>query len=109
MPHCIIEYAKPLENQIAVAELVKELFDGMVNSGLFNRSSIKVRALPSDYFMTGSDKQLYIHTTIKLLPGRSTEQKEKLGKALLDIKTQAFGDITMLSVEVVDLKESYFK
>ncbi|WP_417454861.1 5-carboxymethyl-2-hydroxymuconate Delta-isomerase [Kiloniella sp.] len=109
MPHCIIEYAKPLENQIAVADLVKELFEGMVNSGLFNRSSIKVRALPSDHFVNGSDKQLYIHTTIKLLPGRSPEQKEKLGKGLLDIKTQALGDTAMLSVEVVDLKEAYFK
>ncbi|WP_120495778.1 5-carboxymethyl-2-hydroxymuconate Delta-isomerase [Kiloniella sp. EL199] len=109
MPHCIVEYAAPLQNKIDVPNLVENLFEGMIDSGLFDRATIKVRATPSDHFMTGSDKQLYMHTTVKLLPGRSPQQKEMLGERLLEIKTQVLAGTAMLSVEVVDLSEAYFK
>ncbi|KLN59960.1 hypothetical protein WH96_14705 [Kiloniella spongiae] len=109
MPHCIVEYAAPLQNQINVSSLVDDLFSGMVDTGLFDPTTIKVRAVPSDHFKTGSDKQLYIHTTVKLLPGRSSQQKETLGQALMDIKAQALAGAAMLSVEVVDLSDAYFK
>lgn len=109
MPHCIVEYATPLQNQIDISSLIESLFEGMVDTGLFDRATIKVRAIASDHFMTGSDKQHYMHTTVKLLPGRSPQQKEMLGARLLEIKTQALAGTAMLSVEVVDLSEAYFK
>ncbi|KKJ75560.1 hypothetical protein WH95_17805 [Kiloniella litopenaei] len=109
MPHCIVEYAKPLENHIKIADLITELFEGMESTELFDRAAIKVRAIASDHFLTGSDKQLYVHTTIKLLPGRSSQQKEVLGTKLLETKRQKLADQAMLSVEIVDLNEAYFK
>ncbi len=109
MPHCIVEYAEPLNDQIDVANLTENLFEGMAGTSLFDRATIKVRAISTKHFMTGSDKQLYMHTTVKLLPGRSPQQKEILGRKLLEIKAQVLADKAMLSVEVVDLSEAYFK
>lgn len=109
MPHCIIEYAAPLEEIVAISELVDEVFSATANTGLFDTTSIKVRALPLTHFKTGAEQQLYVNTTVKLLPGRTLQQKENLGKSVLQSKQVLLEGKALLSVEVVDFSESYFK
>ena len=109
MPHCIIEYAAPLEKIIDISKLIDEVFTETANTGLFDTTSIKVRALPFASFKTGADQQLYVNTTIKLLPGRTRQQKEGLGKAVLQSKQALLDGKALLSVEVVDISATYFK
>ncbi|OUS12214.1 hypothetical protein A9Q97_06395 [Rhodospirillales bacterium 47_12_T64] len=109
MPHCIIEYAVPLAEEGIISQLVDDVFDAAAKSGLFDTAAIKVRAIPFSAYKTGADQQLYVNTTVKLLPGRTAEQKESLGKSVLQAKQGLLEGKALLSVEVVDISSSYFK
>ena len=109
MPHCIIEYAAPLENIIDISKLVDEVFRAADETGLFDTASIKVRALPFTSFKAGADQQLYVSTIVKLLPGRTQQQKETLGKTVLASKQTLLEGKALFFVEVVDISASYFK
>ncbi|MBO9481565.1 hypothetical protein J7439_09030 [Salinisphaera sp. G21_0] len=50
MPHCIIEYSRPPEAIVSPEALMERVHQGVVSSGLFDASAIKVRALPYDHF-----------------------------------------------------------
>ncbi|WP_419902798.1 5-carboxymethyl-2-hydroxymuconate Delta-isomerase [Kiloniella sp.] len=109
MPHCIIEYATPLEGKISITKLIDDVFMATAGSGLFDTAAIKVRAIPFADFKTGAEQQNYVNTTVKLLPGRTAEQKKNLGIAVLEAKRASLEGQALLSVEVVDISESYFK
>ncbi|MDG1858498.1 MAG: 5-carboxymethyl-2-hydroxymuconate Delta-isomerase [Emcibacteraceae bacterium] len=110
MPHCIIEFTRDLENAIDMNRLVDVAFESIEKTDLFNRSAIKCRAIPLDYFKSGLERDDYIHITVKILPGRTTEQKQLLTQSVIDEVSKIVGRIQSLSVEVVDLHgESYNK
>ncbi|WP_020593028.1 5-carboxymethyl-2-hydroxymuconate Delta-isomerase [Kiloniella laminariae] len=109
MPHCIIEYAAPLKSKIAITDLVEAVFAATAGSGLFEVASIKARALEIEHFKTGAVEQNFVSTTVKLLPGRTAVQKQALGEAILVAKQVLLKDRALLTVEVADLAEAYFK
>ncbi len=71
MPHCIVEYSKDLESQVAPTKLVETVHQGALASGLFEASHIKTRAVAYDYFQIGTEKSDFIHVTIRLHQGRT--------------------------------------
>jgi len=110
MPHCIIEYTRNLEPALDIQQLVNVAFESIEKTDIFNRSAIKTRAIPLDYFKSGLDRDDYIHITVKILPGRTTEQKKILTQSVIDGISAIVGRTKSLSVEVVDLDgDSYNK
>ncbi|MDG1997209.1 MAG: 5-carboxymethyl-2-hydroxymuconate Delta-isomerase [Emcibacteraceae bacterium] len=110
MPHCIIEYTRDLEPAVDIRSLVNAAFESIEKTELFNRSAIKSRAIPLDYFKSGLDRDDYIHITVKILPGRNAEQKKLLTQSVMDGISAIVGGTKSLSVEVVDLDgDSYNK
>ena len=108
MPHLIIEYARPLENDLDIQTLAETAFDGAVESELFTPANIKSRCHPVDAYWIGGEKQNFIHVNVKLLPGRTEEQKKMLSQKVFDAIKNFVGDIKT-SVEVHDLPEAYTK
>ncbi|MBO9491980.1 5-carboxymethyl-2-hydroxymuconate Delta-isomerase [Endozoicomonas sp. G2_1] len=108
MPHCIIEYSSRLNGEL----LVNLVHQGALASDLFQSegSDIKVRAMPYQSFKTGSVNLDFIHVTMRILPGRSAEQKSMLtGLVLQQLQTMALEGCS-ISVEVADIdKASYAK
>lgn len=110
MPHLIIEYAAPLKQEIDIQELVDATFDAAKASDLFGTKAIKVRAIPIDAFNTGGTNQAFIHVNIKLLPGRTMEQKKALSERVLANLTANVKEDVAISVEINDLDaDSYTK
>lgn len=103
MPHCIIEYTSELEPALDIKRLVINAFDGIEQSGLFDPTAIKVRATKLDYYKSGLDRNDFIHLTVKILPGRTDEQKKLLTEKILEKVTPIVGNTKSTSVEVVDL------
>lgn len=83
MPHCIIEYSKGIEHVLSPNELVKASFDGTVDSGLFDIEHIKVRAVAYEYYLVGTSSRGFIHVTMRLLAGRTSQQRKDLSAAIL--------------------------
>lgn len=103
MPHCVIEYAKNLEDRVAIAELVASVHKGALSSELFEPESIKTRALPVEHYQIGMTDSLFVHVTLRILHGRNHNQKKDLSRLVLaSVKPLLTGPIS-LSVEVVDI------
>ncbi|WP_105101496.1 5-carboxymethyl-2-hydroxymuconate Delta-isomerase [Microbulbifer pacificus] len=113
MPHLVIEYSQRLEGRISIATLVENGHRAMNNTGLFNASAIKTRALPYRDFALGNDEKgdrTFIHAEVRILEGRTTEQKEALSAAIFNSLCESAPEVPEISVEVRDMeKASYAK
>ena len=76
MPHCIIEYSKELENEITPSQLLKKVYQGTLKSNLFIDTDIKTRTISFENYQTGNKKISFINITIRILSGRTQEQKK---------------------------------
>lgn len=84
MPHCIIEYSKELEKNIAPVELINKVYKGALKSNLFEKDDIKIRAIAYKHYQTGNKKIDFIHITIRILSGRDKELKKLLSNLVLN-------------------------
>ncbi|KGA22394.1 5-carboxymethyl-2-hydroxymuconate Delta-isomerase [Pectobacterium brasiliense] len=101
MPHCIAEHSSDID----VNTLLPAIYHGALESGLFasDGSDIKVRSLAYDSYTTGGVRASFIHVAIKVLSGRTQEQKSSLSNRVLQ-KIEAL-ELKNLSVtvEVIDM------
>ncbi len=108
MPHCVVEHSTNLDSDL----LVEKVFIAASSTGLFepDGSDIKVRALGYSSYMTGPKKSDFIHVILKILFGRTSEQKLSLSNAVIEeLVALATNDIS-ITVEVVDMdRDSYRK
>ncbi|MFT7388377.1 MAG: 5-carboxymethyl-2-hydroxymuconate isomerase [Candidatus Endobugula sp.] len=127
MPHCIIEYASALTSITSPEALIQSVHSGAVNSGLFNVADIKLRAIPFDHYMSGAQKfdaalltsspsmkgngnLPFIHVCVKMLSGRTPEQRHHLSKSILEALSRLPLPSISLTVEVVEIEaQSYGK
>jgi len=108
VPHCIIEFSSSLD--ISPAFLVEAVHQGVLESALFEPSHIKTRALAYEYFQLAEDCNDFIHVTIRLHHGRTTQQKQLLTKLVLQQLAKLPLKSTTLTLETVDIEtESYAK
>lgn len=108
MPHCIAEHSSDID----VNALLPAIYRGALESGLFasdgsdgsDGSDIKVRSLAYDSYTTGGERASFIHVAIKVLSGRTEEQKSSLSNRVLQ-KIEALGLKNLsVTVEVIDME-----
>ena len=108
MPHCVVEHSSAIDGNT----LIPLVFAGALESKLFeiDGSDIKVRAMPYSNYQTGNMDVGFVHVTLKILSGRTIDQKSMLSKLVLEkLKTQNLVNCS-ISVEVVDIdRVSYSK
>ncbi|GAA5141463.1 5-carboxymethyl-2-hydroxymuconate isomerase [Thalassotalea piscium] len=83
MPHCIIEYAQPIEVLVSPEALIHAVYVGALNSQLFEAEDIKTRIIPFNHYSSGIIKQNFIHISLKILSGRTFQQRKVLSSAVL--------------------------
>ena len=108
MPHCIIEHSP----NISPDGLMHAVFNGALHSQFFlpDGADIKVRAMAYSNFKLGDGKASFVHVVVKILAGRTDEQKQRLSQEIIK-KLSGLGhqDIS-ITVEVVDMeRQSYQK
>lgn len=108
MPHVIIEYSDVLEAQITRKDLLNAAHQAVEDSGLFNAVDIRSRTQSFDNFRLGAEKNSFLHITIKLLTGRSDEQKAALTTGVVTaLRKFSLSDV-LISCECIDVhNESY--
>ena len=82
MPHCIIEHSSFIEP----VELNQKVFQGVLETNLFEPegSDIKVRSIAYANYQTGSAREDFIHVTLRILSGRSEQDKLLLSNGNVD-------------------------
>lgn len=110
MPHCIIEYSEDLESTVSPETLINSVYMGALNSQLFSADDIKTRSISFKHFTSGAVKQNFIHVAVKILSGRTLEQRSLVSSSVLkELNTLPLISIS-LTVEVIEIeKESYSK
>lgn len=110
MPHCIVEYSKELERSVKPSAFIEAVHQGALQTDLFEESDIKTRTLSFENHQTGGRTLCFVHVIVKILSGRSREQRAGLSKKILDeLKKLNLSSISM-TVEICEIeRETYAK
>jgi 5-carboxymethyl-2-hydroxymuconate isomerase len=109
MPHFVIEYARQLEDRVAIDEVMRTIFEAGARSGVMNPADIKVRAIPYDHFRPEGGIDAFLHLTVSLLEGRSDRQKEDLATAVRAALAALLPDVGSISIDVRDMNPVAYK
>lgn len=110
MPHCIVEYSQNLEQEVAPIEWLEAVKTACIESQLFSTEDIKLRSFPYKNFITAGQEDAFVHVTVRLLSGRTSEEKQGLSKRILDQLLALPVKGISLSVEMRDMdRETYSK
>ncbi|MCB5160838.1 5-carboxymethyl-2-hydroxymuconate Delta-isomerase [Marinomonas algarum] len=110
MPHCIVEYSQNLAQEVPPADWLEAVKSACVASTLFAETDIKLRSTPYKSFVTGGQEDAFVHVTVRLLSGRSLEQRQQLSHLVLESLTQFSLKNVSFSVEIGEMeRESYAK
>lgn len=108
MPHCIIEYSKTVD--IAPTQLVEAVHQAVLETALFDASHIKTRAMAYEHYQLADDSKDFIHVTVRLHSGRTTQQKQQLTAVILQSLKHLNLTSMTVTVEAVDIdRDSYAK
>ena len=109
MPHCIVEYAKDLETDIDLTELMTTTHFSIFSSGIFEEEDIKTRLIPYEVYRTGTTAKPFVHITLRILPGRSEQQKDMLSELILHNVVSMFHSDIAISVEIEDINQQSYR
>ncbi|MCB2082406.1 MAG: 5-carboxymethyl-2-hydroxymuconate Delta-isomerase [Hyphomicrobiales bacterium] len=112
MPHVILEHTDNITAQVKASSVLKRLHSAVVGSGLFSPDAVKTRRVSYDEVCWGEAGMPveFAHVTVKILAGRTTEQKEALADTVFAVLMAALPDVPKLSVDIHDMvKETYRK
>ncbi len=103
MPHCIISYTRDVEQDINIKSLLDVAFGAVESAGLFDRASIKARAIGYDIYKSGQSRNDYIHIDLKILSGRTAQQKKELSDHLMNTISPHIGRTKSLTIDIIDM------
>ncbi len=108
MPHILVEYSSNLEERVIINRLIEDLHKTVINSGLFDLSAIRTRALPRSVYRIANSNpdNAFLHIIARIRAGRSRDDRQKLGNALLEAAKAALaGDNRpiALGVEIYEI------
>jgi len=110
MPHCIIEYASAVADEISIDTLMAAVHDAAFSSGLFPEYDIKTRAIAFEHHRTGQTQDSFVHVAVHLLSGRDDDQKSDLAENVLAGIAPLLPRVVSVGVEIVDMhRDSYRK
>jgi len=110
LPHCIIEYSASLIDVVTPQTIIERVHQAALSSELFSSDDIKIRALAFRDYSLSDGSQQFIHITLRILSGRSDEQKNSLSQRVLNQLLQLELSSISLTVEVCDIdRTSYAK
>lgn len=108
MPHLIIEFSKGL----AEAEQIEAMLDAVhlaaADTGLFDESHIRVRAIPVAHYRVGGVREPFIHVQCRIHAGRNTAQKKQLSEAVLSVIRGQGWSVRVCTVEVVEMERASY-
>lgn len=110
MPHCIIEYSQNLEQEVPPLDWMEAVQKACIDSELFKPADIKLRAFSCKHFITGGVQDAFVHVTVRMLSGRTQQQKNELSQSVLDALCSFSVKQVSLSVEILEMEnESYLR
>ena len=107
MPHIVIEHTENTTDKMAL--LCKAVYDAACGCETFPLpSAVKVRSrLCANH--TGGTGDDFIHTTVRMLEGRTDAIKSEVSEAILNVMVEMFPTTASLTCEIVDLHTASYR
>ncbi len=116
MPHCILEASNNLLDTPDWADLLRQLHQGLVATGLFNEQDLKSRVVLHPLFRVadGAPDRAFVTLDVQVLEGRSDAVKAQISSAMEALLARAFPRTTEgmrlnLTVQVSDLHKASYR
>lgn len=106
MPHCIIEYTPRVVGTLPKNQLIQIAHHIMLDSGLFGVADVKTRAFVTEDYLLGNGQigdGDFIHIIIRLLEGRTVEQKRTLTNDMASSLRQCLPALLSITVDIIDM------
>lgn len=110
MPHLAIQYSANLETQTDLQALCDTLSDVMIETGLFPKGGIRVRAMAcSSYAIADNHAQNgFADMVLRMGAGRSLQDRQRAGEAILAAAKTHFQGLLdqphfALSLEIIEI------
>jgi 5-carboxymethyl-2-hydroxymuconate isomerase len=103
MPHFIIEQGRVLDNQADIDAALRIVADCGASDSTINPHDVKVRMVLVDHFLALDGCESFLHVTVKLLAGRTPEQKIGLSVRLREVLQTHFDHAGSISVDIHDM------
>jgi len=114
MPHLQIQYSSNLDAVLDMAQLCDRLNELMCASELFPTGGVRVRAIPTSAFSIADKhpKNAFIDMVLRIGIGRTAEQKQEIGQALIDQVSQTCAPLLQephfaLSLEILEINPEF--
>jgi len=109
MPHFVIDCSENVIRLKSADDIMQEVFNAAMLTGLFAESEIKVRINPFSYYNNGNSLNDFIHVFGYIMEGRNVEQKANLSKVIVTALNAVLPEIPVISINIKDFeKASYF-
>src|ERR1051325_1225189 len=108
MPHFIIDCSEKIIQQKSPDEIMQAVYDVAEATGLFAANDIKVRLHTYQHFKLGTGKKDFIHIFGNIMEGRSTEQRAKLSRKIIERLNEMFPDISILSINIGEFEQATY-
>jgi len=109
MPHFVIEYSCDVERDYDIKKVMQIAFEAGVKSGVMQADDIKVRARPYDHYRLMADGDRFVHVTVFLLAGRTSNQKITVSEMLRSDLSAYLNEITSISVDIRDMNPDCYR
>ncbi|MCP4433141.1 MAG: 5-carboxymethyl-2-hydroxymuconate Delta-isomerase [Gammaproteobacteria bacterium] len=109
MPHCVIEYAREIVDQVSIEALMAAVHDAALSSDLFPEYEIKTRAIAFQQHRTGQTQDSFVHVGVHLLLGRDDDQKADLSERILAGIEPLLADVVSVGVEIIDMHRASYR
>nr|WP_199002952.1 5-carboxymethyl-2-hydroxymuconate Delta-isomerase [Flavobacterium sp. ASV13] len=109
MPHFVIDCSENVIRLKSTDDIMQEVFNAAMSTGLFVESEIKVRINPFSYYNNGNSLNDFIHVFGYIMEGRDTDQKSRLSKAIVTALNTILPEVPVISINIKDFeKATYF-
>ncbi|MBN8994253.1 MAG: 5-carboxymethyl-2-hydroxymuconate isomerase [Rhizobiales bacterium] len=102
MPHVTAEYSQNLADNVDIRQLIQELHETMIGTGLFEVATIRTRAEPRAIYIVadGRPENVFLQVIARIRPGRSVEDRKRVGEALLTTCKRALAALPRVAIGV---------
>jgi len=109
MPHFIIDCSENVLRLKSADDIMQDVFNAALSTGLFDESEIKVRINPFSYYNNGNSLKDFIHVFAYIMEGRNTDEKANLSKIIVSKLNRVLPEVPVISINIKDFeKASYF-
>lgn len=108
MPHFIIDCSENVIRLKSADEIMQEVFNSALSTGIFTESEIKVRINPFAFYNNGNTLDDFIHVFAYIMEGRNDDQKGNLSKVIVTKLASILPKVPVISINIQDFEKSNY-